>query len=257
MFVSRILVHPIKSLDGVEVASARVTPGGSLEHDRAYAILDAEGKFVNGKRHARVHALRSVFSDDLAEVTFESAGESARRTFALAEPTACEQWLGDFFGFAVTLAANRESGFPDDDSAPGPTVVSEASLEEVTRWFPGMSVSEVRKRFRSNIELSGTEVFGEDRLFGPPGEMKPFHLGEVQVLGSNPCQRCAVPTRDPESGEVTPGFQKQFSEKRAASLPPWANATRFNHFYRFAVNTRIPASETGKWIRTGDPLRLE
>jgi len=256
MFVSRILVHPIKSLDGVEVAAARITPGGSLEHDRAYAILDAEGKFVNGKRHARIHALRSTFSENMAEVEFQVAGGGLRQTFVLAEPTACERWLTDFFGFAVTLAVNRESGFPDDDSAPGPTVVSEASLEEVARWFPGLSAREARRRFRSNVELGGAEAFGEDRLFGPPGEMTPFRLGEVYLLGSNPCQRCAVPTRDPDSGEVTPGFQKRFIEKRAAGLPPWAHAERFNHFYRFAVNTKIPASETGKWIRTGAPVEL-
>ena len=27
---------------------------------------------------------------------------------------------------------------------------------------------------------------------------------------------------------------------RAAGLPPWAERSRFNHFYRLAVNTRAP-----------------
>ena len=43
---------------------------------------------------------------------------------------------------------------------------------------------------------------------------------------------------------------------RKKRLPSWANAERFNHFYRFAVNTSIPASEEGKHLRAGDSIRL-
>ena len=256
MFVRRIWVYPIKSLDGVEVATARVTSAGSLEHDRTFAIVDADGRVLNGKRTPRVHALRSDYSEDFAEVRFWTADEPRRQAFALAEPAACGRWLAEFFGFPVRLTVDREKGFPDDEKASGPTIVSEASLEEVQRWFPELSLDNVRRRFRSNVELGGCGAFGEDRMFGGADVLRPFRMGEVRFLGSNPCQRCAVPARDPDTGEVTPGFQKRFMEEREKSLPAWANQSRFNHYYRLAVNTSIPPSESGKWIRSGDVVEL-
>jgi MOSC domain-containing protein len=68
MQLGRIFIFPIKSLDGVSLESARVTGGGILENDRAYAIYDADGKVVNGKRTARVHELRCAFDPQIREV---------------------------------------------------------------------------------------------------------------------------------------------------------------------------------------------
>ncbi len=256
MFVSRIWIYPIKSLDGVAVASARMAATGGLEHDRTCAIVDGNGKLVNGKRTPRVHALRYGFSGDFSDVGFWTAEEPRRQVFALAESELCERWLAKFFGFSVRLLVDRVHGFPDDGAAPGPTIVSEASLAEVSRWFPELPPGGMSARFRSNIELGGGAAFEEDRLFGAAGESRPFRVGEVQFLGRNPCQRCAVPTRDPDSGETSAGFQKRFSGERERTLPPWANAGRFDHFYRLAVNTLVPPSEAGKPIRVGDAVEL-
>jgi hypothetical protein len=65
-----------------------------------------------------------------------------------------------------------------------------------------------------------------------------------------------VPTRDADSGQPVPEFQKQFMQLRKESLPSWANAQRFNHFYRFAVNTSVLPSEAGKELRVGDQVGL-
>jgi hypothetical protein len=43
-------------------------------------------------------------------------------------------------------------------------------------------------------------------------------------------------------------------ELRRQHLPAWADARRFNHYYRFAVNTSIGKSEADKVIRVGDPV---
>ena len=53
---------------------------------------------------------------------------------------------------------------------------------------------------------------------------------------------------------MTPEFQRVFAEKREEGLPPWATKSRFNHYYRLAVNTRIPASQAGKVLRLGDAV---
>jgi uncharacterized protein YcbX len=174
----------------------------------------------------------------------------------LDEPARLAKWLGEFFGFAVELRHDAVKGFPDDDIAFGPTVISEASLHTIQSWFPELKVESLRRRFRANLELNTCEPFAEDRLFGAPDELKPFPIGDVKFLGHNPCQRCVVPTRDPDSGQGNTDFQKKFMELRKKTLPPWANAQRFNHFYRFAVNTSVPPSEAGKILRVGDVVLI-
>jgi uncharacterized protein YcbX len=254
--LGRIDLFPVKSLDGISVSEARVTPGGILEHDRAYAIVDAQGKYVNGKREARIHRLRCRFDAAVGEVEVWPQDSDKPERFVLSEPEPFGRWLTDYFGYRVEVRHEPVGGFPDDREAFGPTVVSTASLTAIAGWYPGLDVAAVRRRFRGNLELEGEGAppFVEDLLFGAPGELKPFAIGGVRLLGHNPCQRCVVPTRDPDTGEGIAGFQKEFMERRRLSLPAWANAVRFNHYYRFAVNTSIPPSEAGKSIRVGDAV---
>lgn len=256
MQLGSIHIFPIKSLDGVVRSQAAVTPGGILEHDRAYAIFDREGRVVNGKRSARVHEVRCDFDDAIREVRLWHAGDPAPAQFPLDDPAPIEHWLAGFFGIGVELRHEPVKGFPDDQKAFGPTIVSEASLREIQGWFPELSLAGVRRRFRANLELLDAEPFGEDRLFGPPGALLPFQIGAVHLLGHNPCQRCVVPTRDPDTGQPAAEFQKNFMARRHQSLPAWANAARFNHFYRLAVNTSISPGEAGKILRVGDRVRF-
>jgi len=253
MQLRRIRIFPIKSLDGIAVEEARITSGGILENDRIYAIMDADGKVVNGKRTAQVHQLRCAFDSAIKEVQLWPNG-GAPTQFRLDDPRAINQWLSEFFGFSVTLRHDSEKGFPDDRDAFGPTITSENSLRTIEQWYPELQLESVRRRFRTNLELGEGNAFCEDELFGEPNALKPFQIGAVKFFGHNPCQRCVVPTRDPESGEPITGFQKTFMRMRKENLPDWANAQRFNHFYRFAVNTSIPSSEAGKRLRIGDSV---
>ena len=256
MHVGSITIFPIKSLDGVTVDEARITPGGILENDRIYSIVDASGKVVNGKRTPRVHQLRCAFGAGIREVRVWENGGASPTHFSLTEPTALAAWLSEFFGFPVTLQHEAQKGFPDDLTAFGPTITSEASLHEVQKWFPELTLEGLRRRFRTNLELAGAEPFGEDQLFGAPDELKPFQVGTVNFLGHNPCQRCVVPTRDPDAGQPVDGFQKKFMIMRQKFLPSWSNSQRFNHYYRFAVNTSITPAEAGKRLRTGDVVKF-
>jgi uncharacterized protein YcbX len=257
MVLSQILIYPVKSLDGVSVPQARITPGGILEGDRSYALFDAEGKYVNAKRTPRIQFLRAEFDARYELIILSAPGADRARHFSLVEPDELNDWLSKFFGFPVSVKREENSGFPDDRAAPGPTICSEASLREIMTWFPGLTLESTRRRFRTNLELNGTEPFGEDRLFGAPETKRPFRLGGVAFRGHNPCQRCVVPTRDPDKAGVTAQFQKKFMEMRRKTLPPWSEPARFNHYYRFAINTSIPETECGKVVRVGDRIELE
>jgi uncharacterized protein YcbX len=257
MVLRQILVYPIKSLDGVSVNEARMTEGGILEFDRVYAIVDEAGAYVNGKRSPRVQLLRTSFDPLFREVAIWQTGESVRNQFCLEEPEPLNKWLSNFFEFTVKLISETKSGFPDDRTAFGPTVTSESSLATVCEWFPGVDLESARRRFRSNLEIAEVPPFWEDHLFGAPGELKPFQIGDVHFLGHNPCQRCVVPTRDPDRSTSLPNFQKSFMDLRRKNLPAWSNAERFNHYYRFAINTSVPPSEGGKCLRVGDGIHVE
>ena len=65
--LGRITIYPIKSLDGVDVESVAVLPNGALENDRRFALVDADGHYVNGKRTAAVHRIRAAY--DLTQMT--------------------------------------------------------------------------------------------------------------------------------------------------------------------------------------------
>lgn len=256
MRLGRITIFPIKSLDGVLLETVRVANGGILERDRIYAIYDTQGKVVNGKRTARVHELRCAFDAGIREVRLWQNGEVLQEQFQLDDPVPLEKWLGEFFGFQIVFRYGPEKGFPDDHTAFGPTVVSEASLRAVRNWFPELTLESVRRRFRANLEVIDGEPFCEDRLFGAPEKLKPFHIGDVMFFGHNPCQRCVVPTRDPDNAQAVADFQKKFMQLRRETLPAWANPQRFNHFYRFAVNTSVPPTESGKTLRLRDIVQV-
>jgi uncharacterized protein YcbX len=255
--VGRIVVHPIKSLDGVAVSEAKVLGSGALEHDREFALFDREGNWINGKRDSWIHSIRSEFDLSSYVVTLNSdRGRPPQQFHLLEDQQRLGEWFTDFFGYEIVIKRDAERGFPDDTDSPGPTFISAATLRTVSSWFNITDPNETLRRFRANIQIEGDVAFWEDRLFGAAGEIVEFQVGDVTVHGVNPCQRCPVPSRNPATGAAIHNFQKIFSAKRAAELPGWANASRFNHFYRLAVNTRIPPSEAGKRIRIGDLVEI-
>ena len=253
-----IRLYPVKSLDPAPQQTATILPSGALARDREFALRDAQGRFVNAKREPMIHRLRLVWDPDASSVGLRCEGSDRAVRFCLDEQRpALEAWLTKSFDRPITLDRNTAVGFPDDLNAPGPTVISTATLEEVASWYPGLSVEEARTRFRANLEIGGVPAFWEDRLFGAEGERVPFRIGDVRIEGVNPCQRCIVPTRDSRSAEPDSQFAQTFRTRREQTLPPWANRARFNHFYRLAVNTRIALSEAGKSLHVGDAVTVE
>jgi uncharacterized protein YcbX len=258
--LANIRLHPIKALDPVSVKEARIGPGGGLALDRAWALYSADGQWVNGKRTAAVHLIRAAYAADLSSVTLSVPGDRRNipaRTFAFPANTEdASEWFSVFFEQQIIVRHSPE-GFPDDTVAYGPTIVSTASLQAVCELFPGMTLDSVRQRFRTTLEIDGVPAFWEDQLFGEEERSAVgFRIGEVNFEGSNPCARCPVPPRDPQTGEIIPGFQKIFSDYRRSHIPARCPEARFDHYYRLATNTRVAFTEAGKLLRVGDALLL-
>lgn len=252
----RIDLFPIKSFDPVSVEAARVLPSGALDGDRRFAVFDERGKVVNGKRTPLVHSLAASFDAGFASVTLTDRRDGRSGSYPLSgDRAAIDARLSEHFGLPVSLREDAAGGFPDDTLAAGPTVVSVETLAVVAGWF-GLSADEARLRFRANLIVEGGGPLWEDRLFGAPGDPVGFRVGGVTFFGTNPCARCVVPGRHPETAAPTPLFAKTFAVRRRETLPAWAEPEAFDHFFRLAVNTRLYAPAAGGTIRVGDPVEL-
>ncbi|MGM0606384.1 MAG: MOSC domain-containing protein, partial [Halobacteriota archaeon] len=227
-----------------------------------FAIVDADDRFVNGKRERRLHRLDATYTGPDASIrsiavetpagtskAFDVATASARAAFG--------EWLGDWLGYEVRIVRDTAGGFPDDTEAAGPTIVSTATIETVASWFDGIDPDGMRRRLRANVEVSGVPPFWEDRLVADRDHRVRFAIGDVTVLGVNPCQRCVVPSRDPDTGVAYEGFRETFVEKRRETMPEWSGGPWFDHDFRLMVNTDVPAGSRGESIAVGDEIRIE
>ncbi len=167
--LARIQIHPIKTLDPVEVQSATIGPAGSLEFDRAWAVHSLDGRIVSATRVPAMHLVRAAYAPDFTRVTLAAPNLSESiepATFAFPGDTErASAWFTKFLKQPV-MVRHDPNGIPDDRIASGPTIISTASLDTVCEWFPELTIAEARLRFRANLEVNGVPAFWEDQLFG-------------------------------------------------------------------------------------------
>jgi hypothetical protein len=256
--VAWIAIYPLKSFDPLVLDQVDVLPAGCLENDRRFAFISKDGHVLNAKRSDRVHRL-AIACDCVRRMAVLSSNDRSIGPISFhldADRDEMELWLSDYFETEISIVENGVSGFPDDTIAPGPTVITTQTLRTVASWFDGISLDEARRRFRANIEIDASAPFWEDRLFGPAGTFIRFRVGDVCFEGTNPCARCPVPARNSYTGERNPQFASMFQQQRKSTLPVWAESSRFDHFYRLAVNTRPVLPLTGATIHVGDPVEI-
>jgi uncharacterized protein YcbX len=253
--VDRLTVYPVKGLDRLDTEQSRVRPGGTLEHDREFALLDDDGERVNAKQSDRFHKLSTTYDPETTTLRVVSP---ERREFPLDSETgraAATAWLADALELDgdLTLDRSTDLGHVDRQSM-GPSVVSTATLETVADWFADMTVDSVRRRVRANIEIGGVPAFWEDRFVG--ADAPAFRAGDVRIEGVTPCGRCVVPVRDPDTGEPTSKFREQFITNRKETFPDWADRDAFEHYYTMMLIARVPDDDRGETISVGDTVTI-
>ncbi|MDS0294876.1 MOSC domain-containing protein [Halogeometricum luteum] len=263
--VRRLTTFPVKSLDGCDRDSVGVVRNGGLGGDREFALFDSAGEYVNGKRERSIHRVRTEFDPETRTLAVILPDRETER-FDIDDDAGRERLtdlLSEHVGYEVSLRRNRDGGFPDDAEASGPTVISTATLREVASWFDGISTEEMRRRLRANVELGASEAdaaelppFWEDRLFDRRGRVVDFRIGDVEFAGVNPCQRCVVPSRDPDTGAEYDGFRETFVRRRRETMPAWSESDWFDHHFRLMVNTRVAEFSWGETLAVGDEVRL-
>jgi len=261
--ISCIRIYPIKALDPVELQEAEVGVH-SLRYDREFAMITQDQRYLNSKRTGRVNELKAEY--DLPNYVVHLAprvGGTTHSFHLINQKQELESYLREFFGEPVSLIQNTQGQLMDIPTASSVTIVSEASLRSLQQEFSNRTLEDIRLRFRATIELSGVNPYWEENLVGKPGVGMRIQVGEVEMIGVSPRARCNVPPRDPLTGITDKSFVRRMMKRRESTLPYNSHLPEYGNLYHLTINTYIPETQKGKWLRVGDeviiiePVKLE
>ena len=225
-------VYPIKSCAGITLDEALLIETG-LEFDRAWMVVDPEGRFVTQCELLRMALIRPTLrQSDMVlrapgmlalHIQLDAVETPTRATVWNDEVAAydmgslCAQWFSDFLGRPLRLvrfdpeqkrlSSKRWSGAIDAENAFADgfplLVASTAGLAEFNRRMLAAGHDAVTmERFRPNLVLDGLDAHGEDALdeivFDSADDDRG---GSIKLKLVKPCARCPIPDIDPLTGE--------------------------------------------------------
>jgi uncharacterized protein YcbX len=200
--IAKLWRYPVKSMLGEAREELQVEARGAVG-DRAYAVIDAEGKLGSGKNSGRHRRIEGLFG-------FRSEGDPPWITFPdgrrlLADDPAVHGSLSAALQMPVTLA--REAGTSHHDSAPL-HLVTTASLAALRKTLPGSGIDE--RRFRPNIVI---DAEGENRWVG-----RKLQIGEVTLEVVDWTQRCVMITMAQSELKDEPRILRAVAQGEAEAL---------------------------------------
>lgn len=210
--VVRISIAPVKALRLVHPEEVELGPAG-VAGNRRFWLMNGAGRLVNDKTHPTLLQVRPewdeetrrlglVFPDgsrtegivdpgDLVEATLYGQPNPSRLV-----PGPWEEALSDYVGEPLILLWSEHGAVDRGIGGGAATLVSRGSLERLRREA-GVAGAVDGRRFRMLFEIDGVEAHGEDEWIG-----RRVEIGEATVAFVGNVGRCAVTTRDPETGEV-------------------------------------------------------
>ncbi len=215
--LSEINIYPIKSLGGISVTQALVTPRG-LQYDRRWMLTDMDNRFMSQREIPEMALLETAFTDNGIRIQhkkntsrqivipfeiFEGAMETVfiwdDVCTALLAEASINKWFSDSLGIPCKLM------FMPDSSQ---RLVDEryASHAEITSFADGYPILIIGQsslddlnnrlalplpmdRFRPNLVFTGGLAFEEDA-------MEAFEINGINFFAVKPCARCVVTTID-------------------------------------------------------------
>ena len=254
--LSRIVVYPIKSLDGLALDAAQVMPTGAPGERSPLCDALRQAAWISGKTNPGVHPLRAAFDQDAPRAPAFRDGRAAGEFSLSGDLAPLNAWLSDYFEEPVMVVENRRRRFsrryrfarPHD---PGPTDAGGSS--HLVHDAYGRRAAPPLSR---NLEFEGVAPFCEDRLVADGRHVVRFAIGEVVFEGSRPASAIHRPYARFAYGRDLSALRPPVRRARAATLPSWTVTDRFDHYYRLTVNTRLsPLSAAGE-IHLGDEVRI-
>jgi uncharacterized protein len=210
---------PVKSMAGEALGALEVDWRGA-PGDRARAVFDLDrGQRLTARQAPRLLAWAARFEGDEVVVRAPDGTDRA--------------WDDPSFGAALAADLGREVRLDHDERGMqdlGETLLltTRASLEAVPEPWRDL------RRFRTNVHLQlDAPAWAEERWEG-----RRLRLGEVELELLHPCERCAIPTRDPDTQAKDGGLARWLARE---------------HDTLFGINARVVRPGT---LRVGDPVSL-
>lgn len=218
--LSRLYVHPVKSLRGLQLSHAQAGSSG-LAFDRSFMLAEPDGTFITARQYPQMVLFTPAL---LADGLFLAApdGESATIRFddfapeahptevwgnhftALIAPPEINRWLSGYFqrevqlrwlGPQLTRRVNKHPEIPLSFADGYPyLLVNEASFLDLQQRCPGSIKLE---QFRPNLVVTGSPAWSEDGW-------QVIRVGDVIFDLVKPCSRCILTTVSTERGRKHP-----------------------------------------------------
>ncbi|WP_338505291.1 YcbX family protein [Erwinia aphidicola] len=261
--LSRLFVHPVKSMRGMQVSHAQALASG-LAFDRIFMITDTDGTFITARQYPEmvlftpaliVDGLHLSAADgSSASVRFADFHKDPQATevwgnqfTALIAPDSINQWLSGFFprpvqlrwvGPEMTRRVKRFERVPLGFADGFPfLLVNEASLHDLQQRCPAGVKME---QFRPNLVVSGASAWAEDGWAS-------LKIGEIIFDVPKPCSRCVFTTVSPQHGRKHPTGQP------LATLQTFRSALDGSGDIDFGLN--LIARNSGV-MRAGDAVEI-
>lgn len=209
--VAWIAIAPVKSMALAFLDEAELGLDG-IAGDRAYALVDAAGRLVNGKRAGVLATVRVAIDPAARTLTLHlPTGEAPTGQPVLGEPidaiffghprparlvegpwsAALSTWSGhDLRLVALPVGEGTDRG-------PSATLVSTAALGALAA-VRGAGEPLDRRRFRMTFGVEGVDAYAEDDWI-----VRRVRIGEAVVQVAGNVGRCAVTTHDPDTGRAS------------------------------------------------------
>ena len=239
-----IAIAPVKSMALAFLEEAELGLDG-IAGDRAYALVDAAGHLVNGKRAGALATVRVAIDPDAGTLTLHlPTGEWAAGRPVLGDPidaiffghprparvvegpwsAALSGWSGhDLRLVALPVGEGADRG-------PTATLVSTAALGALAAVRGDRDPLD-RRRFRMTFGVDGVEAYAEDHWIG-----RQVRIGRAVVQVAGNVGRCAVTTHDPDTGRPSFDTLHALQETRghlpsSEPLPfgVWSEVVRAGH----------------------------
>ncbi len=271
MQIQSLHIYPIKSLAGISVSEAVVTPRG-LQHDRRFMLVDPEGTFITQRTNPQMALFNVALDNNRLTVSHRRAQPDSLIEQPIALPltvdagTAADErrvsvWddqdlpalrLSDAADAWFSAALGRPCHLvfmPDTTRRPVDSNYS-LSPDDVMSFadaYPMLligqaSLDELNRRlevpltmsrFRPNVVVNTVVAHEEDQW----NEMQ---VGAITLFGVKRCARCVLTTIDPET-----------AEKGREPLRTLATYRRFDDKILFGQNVLSRPEVIGK-LRVGD-----
>jgi uncharacterized protein YcbX len=209
--VAKISIAPIKGLAVHHVEAVELGENGVTENRRLH-LVDASGRFVNGKTSMRLSLVAARLDGAAGTLALEfPEGDVVAGTIELAEPietvffgrpaggrVVIGPWgaaLSAWSGLDLRVVMSDEIGAASDRGPDaGVTIVSSESVADLAR-MGGVDALDSR-RFRMLFEVEGVDPYAEDTWIG-----REVRIGGAVVQPSGNVGRCVVTTCDPATAE--------------------------------------------------------